>query len=109
MRPRKKLNLEEILNRAREIKQQNGFKTLPEINKLRKLGYNDLANALLEHPEGNYEIRQKLGENPPIPHGTWKDINYARKYALKLMQDLGITTLPSQKNLENSDINHSHQ
>jgi len=89
-------NIDNTINYAKKIIGKNKWEKLPSSNILNKKGYSNLANAIIRHHGGFIEFRKKIGENNiQNKKGMWKDLDYTKKQAKKVIKKLNCTNLPT--------------
>jgi len=93
-------SLEYTIQQAQEIKQKHGLKVIPSANKLIKLGYSSLNNAIQKYHGGYHNFRKLLGEQPKVRKmGQWRSLEYTIQQAQEFMETHGFKTIPCGEKL----------
>jgi len=94
-------DLDYVMKEAQRIMQLNGLDVLPSSNKLRKLGYDGLSDALMKYHGGFHKFRKLLGQQQlQNESGVWKDLEYALQQARHVMDQHDFETLPGSNVLQ---------
>ena len=89
-------DLEYALEQARMLMEERGLETLPSSEKLNDLGYSSLGQAISNYYGGFHVFRKLLGQQRmKRKMGALKDFDYVLGECRKIMEEQGMTELPS--------------
>lgn len=99
-------SLDDALAEARKITKEHGFKTLPGKSKLLEFGYSALVSGIYKWHGGMHNFRKLLREEQKQREpNTWRDREFAIRYARAVIRKHKLKTLPTDDELRQLGYN----
>ena len=93
-------NLDYVVVEVRKVMEKHDFSEFPSQNKLQRLSYYGIINAIHRYHGGFRQFRKSLGQDQrKIEDGLWKDLEYVIERTKNVMETHNLQTLPCGKKL----------
>ncbi|MDO8508093.1 MAG: hypothetical protein Q7S27_00245 [Nanoarchaeota archaeon] len=93
-------SLDNALYETRKFMRRYNYKTLPNQEELKNLGFSSLVNSIHQYHGGFRKFRKEMGQPSDIkPKGYWNNWKNAEKVLKRLIRETG--NFPTQKVLQN--------